>query len=165
MKAKAPFTRRETLNLLLGQLRSLDVTVQATVNTWTWIVSTSLDGKQQQFRAVILARSNDYWTKRYHLASSRPTMVICYEHDTCINIPVLSLHDGLLFASCRFPDWFTSYEQRATERGARIYLGALLSGVGSAHELLDHLPRSTKYRYEARMAQHQKRVRGRPVSA
>jgi hypothetical protein len=164
MRTKA-FTRRETLNLLLGQLASLDITVQTCVTAWTWIVSASLDGKQQQFRAIILARSSDYWTKRYHLAKPRPTLTLCYEHDTCINLPVLSLHDGVLFAPCRFPGWFTGYEQRTSERGARVYLGALLSGVGSAHELLDHLPRSTKYRYEVKMAQHRKRARGKPVNA
>lgn len=163
MKAQAPFTRRETLNLLLAQLSSLDIAVQATLTTWIWLVSTSLSGQQQQFRAVILVQSSDYWTKRYHLANPRPSMVICYEHETCVNLPVLSLHDGVLFAPCRLPLWFTGYEQRVTERGARVFLGALLSGVGSAHEQLDHLPRSTKYRYQVKMAQHRKRARGGQV--
>lgn len=156
-------SRQDTYNLLLAQLRSLELHVMTYHSQWLLDVEVAEGGEHKRYTAVILATSFDYWRYRYHLAKHPPTLVICYEHDTCINVPVLSLHDGYLYAPCHFPSWFGDYEARATRRGKQIFLGALLSGVGSAFAALDRLPRSTRYRYHNDLKLLRRRKRGRPV--
>lgn len=152
-------SRQDTKNLLLAQLRGLDLQVKAVYGDW--LLSIEVEGKQ--YTAVILATSFEYWRKRYHLARNPPGLVICYQHDTCVNVPVLSLHDGTLYAPCHFPAWFGSYDGRFTRRGKQVFLGALLSGVASAYDELDRLPRSTQYRYHHDLKMFRRHKRGRPV--
>src|ERR1700730_11840553 len=97
-------SRQDTHNLLLAQLRSLDLKVVAVYRQFLWSVEIEDQGRKT-YTAVILPTSFDYWRRRYHLAQHPPGLIICYEHDTCINVPVLSLHDGMLFAPCHFPTW------------------------------------------------------------
>ncbi len=156
-------SRQDVHNLLLAQLKSLELQVVTVHSQFLWSVEIADQGEHKTYTAVILPSSFDYWRRRYHLAKHPPTLVICYEHDSCLNLPVLSLHDGYLYAPCHFPHWFGDYEARATRRGKQIFLGALLSGVGSAFAALDRLPRSTRYRYHNDLKLLRRKKRGRPV--
>jgi hypothetical protein len=118
---------------------------------------------EKEHTAVILSTSFEYWQHRYHLAKHPPELVICYTHDTCCNVPVLSLHDGYLYAPCQFPSWFSTYADRVTRRGKQVFLGALLSGMSSAFAELDRLPRATQYRYHNDLKLLRRKKRGRPV--
>jgi len=159
----AIMSQQDTYNLLLAQLKSLDLQVIAVHRQFLWQVAIEDQGEKKTYTAVILPSSFEYWRKRYHLAQHPPELVICYEHDTCVNVPVLSLHDGTLFAPCHFPPGFHDYEARSTRRGKQIFLGAILSGVGSALSELDKIPRSTRYRYQNDLKLLRRKKRGRPV--
>jgi hypothetical protein len=157
-------SRQDVYHLLLAQLRSLDLQITAYYSQWLVEVEIHEHGEPRRYTAVILAASFDYWRKRYHLAANPPSLVICYEHTSCLNVPVLSLHDGTLYAPCHFPTWFRDYgKDRVTHKGKQCLLGALLSGVGSAFDALDHLPRSTQYRYQNDLKMLRRRRKGRPV--
>jgi len=159
-------SRQDTHHLLLAQLNSLDLKVISVYRQFLWqveIEDPDDQGRRKRYTAIILPSSFEYWRRRYHLAKHPPELVICYEHDTCLNVPVLSLHDGTLYAPCHFPPWFSEYSARRTRRGKQVFLGALLSGVGSAFAALDSLPRSTQYRYHHELKLLRRKRRGRPV--
>jgi len=155
--------RQDTHNLLLAQLNSLELKVIAVSSRWLWEVELPDEDGRKTYMAVILPTSFDWWRKRYHLAKHKPTLIICYEHTTCINVPVLALHDGYLYAPCHFPPWFHDYADRTTQKGKQVFIGALLSGVASAFDALDKLPRSTQYRYRNDLKSLRRKKRGRPV--
>lgn len=119
-----------------------------------------------QYRAVMLLHSFAYYELRYHIAPVPPTLVICYQHDTVVSIPVLSLKVGNFAHAYELPEEITDVEaQRNSQRGSQVLLGMYLSGMKVAQTMVNGLPGSTKNRYLRKAKLLGKRKRGRPVGA
>jgi hypothetical protein len=117
-----------------------------------------------QYNAVVLFTSFEYYELRYHLAKVKPTFVICYQHNTVLPIPVLSLKAGRLGLAYDLPDDIRDVEaQRFSKTGCRVLLGMYISGVKYAQELVKKLSPTTKSRYLQRAKDLSCRKRGRPV--
>ncbi len=108
--------RTETLNLFLSHAPALHIALLRVYSSYC--LEVEITG--QPYRALVLARSRDFWLQRIHLHRTRPTLVICYQHDTCLPCAALAL---------------------------------------------DQLPRSTRYRYLARMKAFMQNRAGRPLVA
>jgi hypothetical protein len=72
--------------------------------------------------------------------------------------------DPYLYEACELPHWYAP-EQRFTRRGHMVFLRQLLSGVESGFQQLEKLPRSTRYRYLARMRRFMQNRARRPLVA
>ena len=152
--------RAETLNLFLSHAPALHVALERVYSTYC--LGVSITG--QSYRALVLARSRDFWLQRIHLHRTRPSLVICYQHDTCLPCAALALDEGYLYEGCELPHWYAP-PKRCTARGHMVLLGQLLSGVDAGFQQLEQLPRSTRYRYLARMKQLMQNRAGRPLVA
>jgi len=152
--------RRETLNLFLSHAPALHITLERVYSTY----SLEVEITGQSYRALVLPRSSDFWLQRIHLHRTRPTMVICFQHDTCLPCAALALDEGYLYEACELPHWYAP-EKRFTKRGHMVLLGQLLAGVESGFQQLATLPQSTRYRYLARMKRFMQNRAGRPLVA
>lgn len=151
--------RAETFNLFLSHTTALHIAIDRVYSQFAMQITI---GQDETHRAVVLARSSDYWQQRIHLHRVRPSLVICFTHDTCLPCRVLALDEGYLFEIGQLPKWYTP-EKRATERGCRVLLGQLLSGSEAGFQHLEKLPRSTRYRYLALMRRYMQNRAGRPL--
>ena len=106
----------------------------------------AMNGKSYQ--AVLLVSSFDYYQKRYHITKHPPTLVVCFEHNTVLPLPVLSLRRGHLADPYELPSEITDIEgQRRTRLGRKVLLGMYISGMKVAQAIVKDLPRSTRNRY------------------
>lgn len=118
----------------------------------------------EYYTAVVLVRSFDYYELRYHIMPQKPDLVVCYEHDTVVPVPVLSTRAGNLAKAYELPESITNIEeQRTTRTGTRVLLGMYISGVRKAQTLVNSLPDSTRKRYMQRVEELGRRRPGRPV--
>lgn len=140
-----------------------------------------LDKKSERLRAVILARSSDWYKFSLNVAEwdHGITAVVCGTHDSCINVPVLALdsmrwYDSLemraIFGPLQpvyddndkpIPDSFDT--ARKSHYGHNILIGALLCGLPEATARLQSLHPSTRYRIESELRQLHTRRQGRPI--
>jgi hypothetical protein len=123
--------------------------------------------KNEHYNAVVLVSSFDFYEKRYHIAENVPTLVICYEHNTVLPVPVLSLRAGNFAKSYELPDEIKIGEietQRYSKTGSKVLLGMYISGMRWAQTYINEdLPATTRKRYLARAKALAKRPRGKPV--
>src|SRR5262245_43442970 len=98
--------------------------------------------KGQRYYALVLLRSSEYWGKRIHTYKHSLTLLIVYEHDSCIPFPVLCLKDGHLYDAYAL----TKAPTKRNRYTASILLGQLMCGSKDAYDLLEHIPWQTKYR-------------------
>jgi hypothetical protein len=119
----------------------------------------------EQYNAVILVSSFQFYEKRYHIAKNIPSLVICYEHNTVLPIATLSMRAGNFAKPYELPETiYDIEEQRSTKTGSRVLLGQYICGMKSAHTLINnHLPATTRKRYLARAKELARRKRGKPV--
>src|SRR5713226_7863084 len=150
--------REQTLNLFLTHSQALHVELAKVYTSYS--LEVSVEGKP--YRALILSHSSEYWKQRLHLR--RPELVICYSHDTCLPCAGLALDEGYLYAPGELPHWYAP-EKRFTARGHMVLLGQLLAGNEAGFQQLEKLPRSTRYRYLARMRRCMQNRAGRPLVA
>jgi len=150
--------RGQTLNLFLTHSKALAVTLEKVHTSYS--LEVTVEGAP--YRALILARSSDYWQQRLHLARRRPELIICYEHDTCLPCRALDLREGFLYAAGELPHWYAP-EKRFTRRGHMVLIGQLLSGDEPGFIQLATLPRSTRYRYLAEIKRFMTNRVGRPL--
>lgn len=108
---------------------------------------------------LFLATSTEYWTLRAR-PNPASSLVVCWEHNSCLPCPTLSLQEGYCYDAYELPKWF-SLEGKLTRKSAPVFRGALLAGLQEAYQRLSALPRSTRRRYE-REVQTMLRGRGRP---
>jgi hypothetical protein len=134
----------------------------------------------QEHRAVILARSSDWY--RYSLNCVERirhglTVVVCGTHDSCLDRPVLAMDALRWYAplemrvksleptSKRTPDGRPddSFERRRKSHyGHNMLIGALMCGRADAVKRLLTLPDSTRWRLEAEVRRLHKRREGHP---
>lgn len=156
--------RSYTMRLLLAQAPALHIRLEALRGGQCVRLSIGDTGTAEAYTAWLCERSSDYWTERVHLLDidGHINLVVCLKHDSCLPLRVLALDTGTLYGARNTPAWYTP-EKRTTWTGSAVFLGQLLSGVAEAYQALDTLPRSTRYRYLARVKSTLKGKRGRPV--
>lgn len=122
-----------------------------------------MDG--DSYTAVVLLSSFQFYEKRYHIANSMPSLVICYEHNTVLPVAVLSLRAGNFAKPYELPAEISDVElQRFSKTGSQVLLGMYICGVKSAQTLINQrLPQTTRKRYLSRAKALAKRKRGKPV--
>src|SRR5271157_1179449 len=102
----------------------------------------------KQYNAVVLNTSFDYYQLQYHLSKAKPNFIVCYQHNTVVPVPVLSLKAGRFAKEYELPEEIVDVEsQRFTKIGCRVLLGQYISGVRSAQDLIKNFPYTTKARY------------------
>ena len=117
---------------------------------------------RDDYYAVCLVKSSDYWYHRLHLTAPGVSLVVCLHHDTVLGVDVLELHTGRHYRPQEEPI------QKPTERNSRyaalIVTGQLLAGDDTAWQRLKEYPESTRYRYLARVKRYSKRRQGKPLA-
>jgi hypothetical protein len=124
---------------------------------------------------VVLVRSSDFWEYRLHLEDKgnkrqhRPPvgLVVCYRHDSVLPVHVFALEDGRDYDREDLPAKYADFAKVRAEHSrhsAKVFLGGLLCGNKSAHDLLQDMDESTRRKYEARMHSYQRRPPGRPLA-
>lgn len=154
-------------------MREIDVFRMFVARTDNYAVSsiTFLHGRMYQitmagedYTVVVLLSSFEYYEKRYHIARRRPTLVICFEHNTVLPVKVLSMRAGNLAEPYELPQEITSIEsQRYSKLGSQVLLGMYISGMKIAQTIINDLPDTTRKRYLRKVEALGKRKRGRPV--
>lgn len=118
----------------------------------------------QQHKAVLLVNSYSYYDDRYHIAKNKPTMVICYEHDTVLPIPALSMRYGNYAKSYERPEGIKDIvAQRHTRLGSKVFIGMYITGFRIAQDMMKDFPPSTRTRYKQRIEALNKRKQGSQV--
>ena len=126
----------------------------------------TLTMQEKDYTAVVLLRSFDYYEKRYHLAKVPPTLAICFEHNTVLPIPVLSLRAGNLAKPYELPVPIELKDLEASRRSKlahKVLLGMSLSGMKVAQAIMKDLPETTRRRYTSELKALGKRERGKPA--
>ncbi len=122
--------------------------------------------QEQGYTAVVLLSSFDYYDKRYHLGKVVPSLVICFEHNTVLPIPVLSLRVGNLAKPYELPlsvELADLEVKRRSKLAHKVLLGMALSGMKAAQAIMKDLPETTRRRYTHEIKAFGKRGRGKPV--
>lgn len=133
----------------------------------------------ERLRAVILARSSDWYTYRLNCWDHGCTAVVCGTHDSCLPVPILAMdtmkwYEPLkmrgLFGTLQpeldakgklVPDSFD--KARKSHYGHNMLLGALMCGREDAIARLQSLKPRTRYRIETELVKLHTRGRGRPL--
>jgi hypothetical protein len=119
---------------------------------------------EESYTAVVLPHSFAYYEKRYHISRTRPTLIVCYVHDTVVPIPVLSMRAGNFAKAYELPTEIEDIEtQRWSKTGTQVLLGMYISGVRLAQTIVKELPVSTLNRYLQKIKALGRRKKGRPV--
>lgn len=120
--------------------------------------------KGQPYNAVVLSHSFQYYELKYHIARHKPDLVICYQHDSVLPIPVLSTKHGNYAEAYELPEEIIDIEeQRFSRTGSRVLLGMYISGMRRAQDIIKELKPTTRKRYLQKAKDLGKRTRGRPV--
>jgi hypothetical protein len=122
--------------------------------------------KGKGYHMVVLPNSFQFYEKRYHIAKTMPSLVICFCHDTVLPVACLSMEDSHLAQPLALPARITSMDKQRhkSKAGSQVVLGGFMAGNREAVELVDSLPERTRRRYHERAKELGKRRRGRPVS-
>jgi hypothetical protein len=121
---------------------------------------------EEDYTAVVLTHSFAYYEKRYHISQHKPTLIVCYVHDTVVPIPVLSMRAGNFAKAYELPAEIEDIEkQRLSKTGAHVFIGMYISGVRLAQTMMKELPVSTRNRYLQKVKALGRRKRGRPVGS
>jgi hypothetical protein len=119
---------------------------------------------EENYTAVVLTHSFAYYEKRYHISRNKPTLIVCYVHDTVVPMPVLSMRAGNFAKAYELPAEIEDIEtQRWSKTGAHVFIGMYISGVRLAQTMMKELPVSTRNRYLQKVKDLGRRKRGRPV--
>ena len=143
-------------------------------------VDISRPTRQARYRAVVLARSSDWYLYSFNCVERFRhglEAVICGTHDSCLALPVLALDTLRWYEPLEMrlrslaptldangkpiPDAFD--QRRKSHYGHNMLVGALMCRREDALKRLQALPPSTRLRIEAEVKRlHQRRV-GRPL--
>ena len=126
------------------------------------LYSVTMNG--EVYKAVVLLHSFGYYEKRYHISPNKPTMIVCYVHDTVVPIPVLSTRVGNFAQAYELPEEIEDIQaQRWSKTGSQVLVGMYISGVRLAQTIMKELPVSTRNRYLQKVENLGRRKKGRPV--
>lgn len=151
---------KHVLRMFLARLDTYEVTNITHIRGR--IYSVTMAG--QQYRAVVLVNSYSYYEDRYHLPKNKPDLVICYEHDTVLPVPALSMRFGNLAKPFEKPEGIDDIKvQRHTRLGSKVFVGMYITGFRIAQEMMKDFPPSTRTRYKQRIEALNKRKQGSQV--
>jgi len=157
---------------LYEQQHTLEITViHGTVQGNT----VSLTRKGTTYKAVILARSSDWYTYSLNCQvvwKHGIQLVICGTHDSCLPVPVQALDHPKWYDArttrVRDDDLSPTNEkfdqQRRTAYGHNIFIGALMCGREDALKRLATMKEGTVLRIKAELRRLHKRRQGKPLS-
>ena len=135
----------------------------------------------KQLRAVILARSSDWYKYclNYPLWKHGMTACICGTHDSCLPVPVLALDTMKWYEPLKMRGLFGTLQPtldakgeivpdafdkgRKSHYGHNMFIGALMCGREDARTRLNAMKPSTRYRIETELRQLHTRRQGRPL--
>src|SRR5882757_5407891 len=154
-------TEADVLYLFLARVDNYGVTSVTHIRGRSYSVTMN----KECYTAVVLPSSFDFYQKRYHLAKQRPDLVICFAHNTCLPVPVLSMKAGKLAQKYDLPTGITNVEQQRhrSKIGSQVLLGQYMCGMREAQEMVNKFEPTTRKRYLQRAKDLGKRRRGRPV--
>jgi hypothetical protein len=154
-------TETDVLYLFLARVDNYSVTNVAHIRGRAY--SVTMNG--ERYNAVVLPNSFSFYEKRYHLAKQRPDLVICFEHNSVLPIPVLSMKAGRLAQKYDLPTGITNVEKQRhrSKIGSQVLLGQYMCGMKEAQALVNGFEPTTRKRYLQRAKDLGKRRRGRPV--
>ena len=115
------------------------------------------------YRAGVVSSTYDYYTSRLHLLQHDMTLLVVYEHNTYVDLPVLSLEEGYLYAPKERPHWYDPEVPTHTRKSAKVVVGGLLAGVDEAYARLQTMKRTTRLAYMARLSNYLSLKPGRHV--
>lgn len=151
---------RDVLRLLLA--RAENYTISEVRHDRGRLYHVQMNG--EHYTAVVLVHSYHFYTLRYHISLEKPSLVICFVHDTVCPVPVLSLRSGNFAEAYELPEEITDIqEQRHSRTGAQVLLGMYISGMRLGQRIIHDLPESTRARYLSRARALGKRTKGKPV--
>ena len=153
---------RDVVGLLLARRDNYEVSSMKPFHGNIYTVT--MQGKD--YIAVVLLTSFEYYEKRYHLAKVLPSLVVCFEHNTVLPIPVLSLRAGNLAKPYELPLSIEIKDlevKRRSKLAHKVLLGMYMSGMKAAQGIVKALPETTRRRYTSEIKALGKRGRGRPV--
>jgi hypothetical protein len=160
--------RTQVLSLFLARQRALQASIGAVYSSFSFEVSVPGNTARQEeehYNALVLARSSEYWSKRVHLQTTRPRLLlIVSEHDTCVPCAALDLSSNYLYAPRECPHWY-SPEKRHGKRCHAVLVGQLLAHSEEGMRLLESLPRATQYRILSEVKAFMNNRQGRPLVA
>lgn len=125
----------------------------------------------QRYRAVILARSSDWYKFSLNIAEwdHGCAAIVCGTHDSCVNVPTLALDAMKWYPALKMRNIFGPIEGLEFERarkshyGHNMLVGALMQGREDAIVKLQSLPDRTRYRVESELRTLHTRRQGRPL--
>lgn len=148
------------LRMLLARMDTYDITHIEHIRGRIYTVTMA----GQQYRAVMLVNSYSYYEDRYHLPKNKPDLVICYEHDTVLPIPALSMRFGNLAKPFEKPEGIDDIvTQRHTKVGSKVFVGMYITGFKIAQKMMKDFPPSTRTRYKQRIEALNRRKQGSQV--
>jgi hypothetical protein len=133
----------------------------------------------ERLRAVILARSSDWYTYSLNCWDHGITAIVCGTHDSCVNVPILAMDTMKWYEALKMraifgplqpqfdandkpiPDTFD--QARKSHYGHNMLIGALMCGREDARARLQSLPDRTRYRIESEVRNLHNRRQGRPL--
>jgi hypothetical protein len=152
----------DVFHLLLARRDNYDISEIAHISGRAY----SLVMRGKQYNAVLLPSSFDFYQMRYHLAKHVPDLVICFTHNTVIDVTCLSLKDGRIAGPCELPGGITDVarQRHRSKIGSQCLLGMYVCGVVVAQKIVNGLPPRTRRRYLERARELGRRRPGRPVN-
>lgn len=136
--------------------------------------------KREDHRAVVLARSSDWYGYSLNTFNHAITAIVAGTHDSCVPVPVLALDAGRWYDPLKMradwgslqpqfdaqgqmiPDFFEQH--RRSQYGHNMLIGALMCGRSDAQARLATFRRSTRLRIEAEIHRLHKRRVGHPLT-
>src|SRR5882762_5663075 len=101
-------TELDVFRLLLARRDNYGITEIAHISGRAY--SVIMEGKR--YNAVVVPDSFDFYERRYHIARRVPDLVICFQHDTVLAVPVLSMKAGKMADPYDLPSGFKDVEKQ-----------------------------------------------------
>jgi hypothetical protein len=172
------FKRTDVWNMLANLEKPLKIQLHRGSAHGASVSLTRLD-TGERLRAVILARSSDWYTYRLNCWDHGITACVAGTHDSCLPVPTLAMDTLKWYEPLKMrkifgplqpqydandkliPDTFD--KARKSHYGHCMLIGALMCGREDAIARLQSLKPRTRYRIEAELVKLHSRGRGRPL--
>jgi hypothetical protein len=139
----------------------LGFTVVRKLTNYRYVVRDEQTGND--YNAVILPASFDFYEFRLNLGRRRIDMLIVQRHNAVVPIRVVSLEHVTSFAPLAEPPAIERNQRhRRNHEESMLLVSKLLLNFESAHEALEHMPERTRQRYLERRREYLKPRIGRP---
>jgi hypothetical protein len=172
------FKQTDVWNMLANLESALKIQVHRGTAHGSSVSLLRLD-TDERLRAVILARSSDWYVYRLNCWDHGCTCVVAGTHDSCLQVPCLAMDTLKWYEPLKMRNIFgplqpqfdandkpipdTFDKARKSHYGHCMLIGALMCGRQDAIARLQSLKPRTRYRIEAELVKLHTRGRGRPL--